>query len=57
MLYLLSKGSLCKQMPEKVKKLITVLTTSMSMIDMKTEEKLEELKQVSYTWYLVTFKD
>ncbi len=40
-------------MPLKVKKLVVVLATSMSMIEKKTEEKLE---QVSCIWYPVTFK-
>ncbi len=53
MLHLSSKGSLCKQVPRKVKKLVMVLATSTSM----TEKTEEELERVSYIWYLVTFKD
>ncbi len=39
-------------MPRKVKKLVAVSATSMSMT-----EKTEELEQVPYIWYPVTFKD
>ena len=54
MLYLQAKRSLCKKVPQKVKKLVVILMTSMLMTDKKTEEELE---RVFCIWYLVTFKD
>ncbi len=41
-------------MPWKVKKLVAVSTTAMSMTDKKIEEELE---WVPYIQYFVTFKD
>ena len=41
-------------MLQKVKKQVTILATSISMIDKKTKEELEK---VSSIWYFVTFKD
>ncbi len=52
MLHRSSKRSLCKQVSQKGKKLVVVLATPMSMT-----EKTEELEQMPYIWYLVTFKD
>lgn len=46
MLYSQTKKSLCQQVPQKVKKLLTVLATSTSMMDKKTEEKLEQLPYI-----------
>ncbi len=43
MLYLQTKGSLCKQVLKNIKKLVTVSAISMLMTDKKTEGKLEEL--------------
>ncbi len=40
-------------MPQKAKKLVEVLTTSILM----TEKTEEELKQVPCMWYSVIFKD
>ncbi len=57
MLHLQVKGSLCKQVPRKIKKLVAILTTSTSMTDKKTEGELEELERIPCIRYLVTFKD
>lgn len=54
MLYLQAEGSLYQKVPQKVEKLVAVLTTSTLIIDKKTEE---ELKWVPYIWYLINFKD
>ncbi len=54
MLYLLSKGSLCHQVPRQAKKLVVVSATSTSMTEKKTEEELE---QVPCIWYSNIFKD
>ncbi len=43
MLYLQAKVSLYQQVLEKVKKLVVVLATSMSMTDKKTEEEWEQI--------------
>ncbi len=53
MLHLPSKGSLYKQVPRKVKKLVAVSAASTLM----TEKTEEELKQVPCIWYSVTFKN
>ena len=54
MLYLQTKKPLYQQISQKSKKLVAVLAISTSIIE-KTEEK--KLKQVSYIWYPVIFKD
>ncbi len=56
MLHLQIEGSLCQQVPQKVKKLVAVLAISTLITEKKIEEK-EELEQVPYIWYLVIFKD
>ncbi len=57
MLHLQTKGSIYKQVPRKVKKLVAVLATFMSITDKKTEGELEELERVPCIRYPVTFKD
>lgn len=54
MLYLEIEESLCQQVFQKVKKLVAVLTTSITTTDKKTEEELERLSCIQY---LVSFKD
>ncbi len=51
MLHLLSKGLLCKQVSQKVKKLVADSVASMLMT-----EKTDELKRILYIQYPVTFK-
>ena len=41
MLYLKAKKPLCQQVSQKAKKLVIVLTTSMSMIKKKTKKELK----------------
>ncbi len=43
MLHLQTEESLCQQVPQKVKNLVTVLGTAMSMTDKKTDEELEQI--------------
>ncbi len=57
MLYLQVKGSLCKQMPRKVKKQVAILVFFTSMTEKKMEGELYELKRVHCIWYIVIFKD
>ena len=49
------KSDYANKCPEKLKKLVAVMATSMSMTGKKTKE--EELEQVPYIWYSITFKD
>ncbi len=57
MLYQQTKEGLCKQLSQKGKILVAVLTISISMTDMKIEGELEELEWVSCIQYPITFKD
>ncbi len=52
MLHLSLKGTLCKQVSQKGKKLVLVSAISMSMT-----EKTDELERISCIQYPVTFKD